>query len=160
MILEKLNEIRAIAESEKAKWKKIWFTNGCFDILHPWHISTFKEAKKYCDVLFVALNGDNSPYWKTKPGRPIHNQTHRSIILDSIKYIDYVVSFDEETPIERIKEIMPDYLFKWWDYKAEDVVWYKEVTENWWKIVIIPTVEWYSTTNSVNKILWNESKKL
>jgi bifunctional ADP-heptose synthase (sugar kinase/adenylyltransferase) len=48
---------------------------------------------------------------------------------------------------------MPDYLFKWWDYKAEDVVWYKEVTENWWEIIIIPTVQGYSTTNSVNKIL-------
>ena len=68
-----------------------------------------------------------------------------------------MITFDEETPIERINEINPDYLFKWWDYKAEDVVGYKEVTENWWKVIIIPTVEWYSTTNSVNKILWNNN---
>ncbi len=156
MILENSNEIIATAENERQLWKKIWFTNGCFDILHPGHIETFKQAKKYCDILFVALNWDKSPYWKTKPWRPIHNEKHREIILDSIKYIDYVVKFDEETPIERIKEIKPDYIFKGWDYKAEDVVWYKEVKENWWEVIIIPTVEWYSTTNSVNKILWNK----
>ena len=153
MILENSENIIAKANEEREKWKKIWFTNWCFDILHPWHIETFKQAKKYCDVLFVALNGDKSPYRKTKPWRPIHNETHREIILDSIKYIDYVVPFNEETPIERIKEIKPDYIFKWWDYKAEDVLWYKEVTENGWEVIIIPTVEWYSTTNSVNKIL-------
>lgn len=154
MILKDSNEIKNVVIHEKQQWKKIWFTNWCFDILHPGHISTFKEAKKYCDVLFVALNWDKSPYRKTKPWRPIHNETHREIVLDSIKYIDYVIPFDEETPIEKIKEVMPDYLFKWWDYKKEDVVWYKEVTENWWEVIIIPTVEWYSTTNSVNKILW------
>lgn len=156
MILNDINEIKTVVEDLKSQWKKIWFTNGCFDIIHPGHISTFIEAKKYCDVLFIALNWDKSPYWKTKPWRPIHDEIHRSIILDSLKYIDYVVKFDEETPLERIKEIMPDYLFKWGDYKAEDVVWYKEVTENGWEVIIIPTVEWYSTTNSVNKILWNK----
>ena len=156
MILENSENIIAKANEEREKWKKIGFTNWCFDILHPWHIATFREAKKYCDILFVAINGDLSPYRKTKPWRPIHDEKHREIILDSIKYIDYVVKFDEETPIERINEVKPDYLFKWWDYKAEDVVWYKEVTENWWKVIIIPTVEWYSTTSSVNKILWNK----
>ena len=154
MILKSINEIQETVNELRSQWKKIWFTNGCFDIIHPGHIYTFKEAKNYCDDLFVAINSDKSPYRKTKPGRPIHNETHRSIVVDSIKYVDHVVLFDEETPIERIKEVMPDYLFKGWDYKAEDVVWYKEVTENGWQIVIIPTVEWYSTTNSVNKILW------
>ena len=156
MILENSENIIAKANEEREKWKKIGFTNWCFDILHPWHIATFREAKKYCDILFVAVNGDLSPYRKTKPWRPIHDEKHREIILDSIKYIDYVVKFDEETPIERINEVKPDYLFKWWDYKAEDVVWYKEVTENWWKVITIPIVKWYSTTNSVNKILWNK----
>ena len=156
MILWNSKEIIDTANKERENWKKIGFTNGCFDILHPWHIETFKQAKQYCDILFVALNWDKSPYRKTKPGRPIHDEIHRSIILDSLKYIDYVVFFNEETPIERIKDVMPDYLFKWWDYKAEDVVWYKEVTENGWEVIIIPTVEWYSTTNSVNKILRNK----
>lgn len=157
MILESSEDIIAKANEERERWKKIWFTNWCFDILHPWHIETFKQAKKYCDILFVAVNWDKSPYWKTKPWRPIHDEKHRKIILDSIKYIDYVITFNEETPIERIKEVKPNYLFKWWDYKAEDVVGYKEVTENCGEVIIIPIVEWYSTTNSVNKILSNHN---
>lgn len=155
MILENLELLKEISDWLKNNWKKIWFTNWCFDIIHPGHIYNFQEAKKYCDILIVAINWDKSPYRKTKPWRPIHDQSHRAIILDSIKYIDYVIFFDEETPIIPISKILPDVLIKWWDYKAEDIVWYKEVINNWWKIVIIPTVDWYSTTNSVKKILSN-----
>ena len=78
---------------------------------------------------------------------------HRAIILDSIRYIDYVIFFDEETPIVPISIILPDILVKWWDYKAEDVVGYQEVVANGGQVIIIPTVDGYSTTNSVNKIL-------
>ena len=138
----------------KQQWLKIGFTNWCFDIIHPGHIYTFKEAKKHCDILIVAINSDSSPYWKTKPWRPIHDQQHRAIILDSMKYIDYVTFFDEETPILPILEILPDALIKWGDYTLEMIVWYKEVVENWGKVIIVPIVEWYSTTSSVKKILW------
>ena len=153
MIIYDLHVLKDICVAAKTQGKEIWFTNWCFDIIHPWHIHTFKETKKRCDILVVAINSDTSPYRKTKPGRPIHNQNHRAIILDSIRYIDYVVFFDEETPIVPISKILPDVLVKWGDYKAEDVIWYKEVVANWGKIIIIPTVEWYSTTNSVKKIL-------
>lgn len=153
MIIYDLTLLKSICLSTKTQWQKIWFTNWCFDIIHPGHIHTFKEAKKYCDILIVAINGDISPYWKTKPWRPIHDQQHRAIILDSMKYIDYVIFFDEETPIIPISVILPDVLIKGWDYKAEDVVWYQEIIANWGKVIIIPTVEWYSTTNSVKKIL-------
>lgn len=153
MIIEKLELLSDVSCSLKKQWKKIWFTNWCFDIIHPWHIYTFKEAKKHCDVLIVAVNGDLSPYRKTKPWRPIHDQNHRAIILDSIKYVDYVIFFDDETPILPISKLLPDVLIKGGDYKAEDVVWYTEVTKNWGNVVIIPTVKWYSTTSSVHKIL-------
>jgi D-glycero-beta-D-manno-heptose 1-phosphate adenylyltransferase len=153
MIIHDLLLLNNICLSTKTQWQKIWFTNGCFDIIHPGHIHTFKEAKKHCDVLIVAINGDTSPYRKTKPWRPIHNQQHRAIILDSIKYVDYVIFFDEETPLIPISMLLPNVLVKWWDYNAKGVVGYKEVTENWWNVLIIPTVQWYSTTNSVNKIL-------
>ena len=72
---------------------------------------------------------------------------------DSIKYIDYIIFFDQETPIESISTIIPDVLIKWWDYKAEEVVGYQEVVDNGWKVVIIPIVQGYSTKNSVQKIL-------
>lgn len=153
MIIYDLSLLNNICLSTKAQWQKIWFTNGCFDIIHPWHIHTFKEAKKHCDILIVAINSDLSPYRKTKPWRPIHDQQHRAIILDSIKYIDYIIFFDEETPIIPISTLLPNVLVKWGDYNAQDVVGYKEVTKNWGNVLIIPTVEWYSTTNSVNKIL-------
>lgn len=153
MIIKDLKLLKNIVDQLKIDKKKVWFTNGCFDILHPWHIYNFQEAKKYCDILVVAINSDKSPYWKTKPGRPIHDQYHRAIILDSIKYIDYIIFFDQETPIESISTIVPDVLIKWWDYKAEEVVGYQEVVDNGWKVVIIPIVQGYSTTNSVQKIL-------
>jgi len=155
MIIKDCKILKQISNLWKEQWKKIWFTNWCFDIIHPGHIYNFREAKKHCDILIIAVNSDKSPYWKTKPWRPIHNQNHRAIILDSIKYVDYVIFFDEETPILPILQILPDVLIKWWDYKAEDIVWYKEIISNWWNVIIIPTVEWYSTTNSVKKILSN-----
>lgn len=153
MIIHDVQVVKDICISAKAQGKKIGFTNGCFDIIHPGHIHTFKEAKKYCDILIVAINGDASPYRKTKPWRPIHDQQHRAIILDSIRYVEYVVFFDEETPLALISALLPDVLVKGGDYKAEDVVGYQEVVANGGKIIIIPTVEGYSTTNSVKKIL-------
>lgn len=153
MIIEKLSLLEDICIVLKQQWQKIWFTNWCFDIIHPWHIHTFKEAKKHCDVLIVAINSDISPYRKTKPWRPIHNQQHRAMILDSVKYIDYVIFFDEETPIVPISTLLPYVLVKGWDYVAEDLVGYKEITTNWGKVIIVPIMEWYSTTNSVQKIL-------
>lgn len=153
MIVQDLQVLKDICVSAKEAWKKIGFTNWCFDIIHPGHIHTFEEAKKYCDILIVAINGDASPYRKTKPGRPIHDQMHRAIILDSIRYVDYVIFFDEETPLLPIATILPDILVKGGDYKAEDVVGYQEVVANGGQVIIIPTVDGYSTTNSVNKIL-------
>ena len=153
MIVYDLQVLKDICAFAKAQGKKIGFTNWCFDIIHPWHIHTFKEAKNHCDILVVAINSDTSPYRKTKPGRPIHNQNHRAIILDSIRYVDYVIFFDEETPIVPISKILPDVLVKGGDYKAENVVWYQEVVDNGGQVIIIPTIEGYSTTNSVKKIL-------
>jgi D-beta-D-heptose 7-phosphate kinase/D-beta-D-heptose 1-phosphate adenosyltransferase len=154
MILQELSLLRDISIAAKQQWLKIWFTNGCFDILHPGHVYNLKEAKKYCDILIVAINSDISSYWKTKPWRPIHDQQHRAMLLDSMKYVNYVTFFDHETPILLISEILPDVLIKWGDYTPDTVVWYQEVVENGGKVIIVPIVEWYSTTNSVKKILW------
>ena len=153
MIIEQLPLLHDICTVLKQQWQIIWFTNWCFDIIHPGHIYTFKEAKKHCDILIVAINSDTSPYRKTKPWRPIHDQIHRALILDSLKYVDYIIFFDEDTPITPISTLLPDVLLKGWDYKADDVVGYKEVNANGWRVIIIPTVQWYSTTNSVRKIL-------
>lgn len=153
MIIKDLNELKEITNNLKSQCKRIVWTNGCFDIMHPGHIYTFEEAKKLWDILIVWLNGDKSPYWATKPGRPIHDEWFRAKMLDSLKYIDYVFIFDEETPIIPIETIIPDILVKWWDYKKEEICWYDIVVDNGWEVITIPIVGEYSTSNSIKKII-------
>ena len=112
MIITDLQELKFIASQLKAQGKTIVRTNGCFDIIHPGHVKTFQQAKDMGDIVMVGLNGDKSPYRSTKPGRPINSQESRAIMLDSLKYIDYVFIYDEETPIEPITAVIPDVLLK------------------------------------------------
>lgn len=152
MIYRNIEEFKTIMVSLKKQGKKIIWTNGCFDILHPWHIETFRQAKEHWDILIVWLNWDKSPYWSTKPWRPINDENFRSQMLYAIRFIDYIYIYDEETPISIISSILPDILVKGWDYKLEEIVGAKEVIDNGWKVVIIPTVKWFSTTNIVDKL--------
>jgi len=152
MIYTNISDLALIVSDLKQQGKKIIRTNGCFDLLHPGHIETFKKAKEYWDILVVWLNGDQSPYRTTKPGRPINDQKFRSELLKAIRFIDFVYIYDEESPIIPISILLPDVLIKWGDYRSEEIVWYKEIIDNWWQVVIIPTVEWYSTTSIVNKL--------
>ncbi len=153
MIISKLEEFKEEINKFKNNWKKIVWTNGCFDIIHPWHLANFKKAKEYWDILVVWVNWDKSPYRKEKPGRPINDEIFRTKMIDALKYIDIVYIYNEETPIKPITIILPNILIKWWDYEIEKIVWYKEVVENGWEVITIPFVEWYSTTNIVNRIL-------
>lgn len=153
MIYKDLNALTVELERLRLQGRKVVWTNWCFDIIHPWHLETFKQAKQMWDILVVWLNWDKSPYFQTKPWRPINDENFRSLMLDGFKYIDYVYIFDDETPILPISTILPDILVKWWDYKVEDIVWYNEVTQNWWKVITIPVVWNYSTSNVIKKIL-------
>jgi len=135
------------------KDKKIVFTNGCFDILHLGHITYLSKAKELGDILIVGVNSDDSPYWKTKgDDRPINNQTARGLILGSLMFVDAILYFSEDTPIELIKSVIPDVLVKGKDYKEEDIVGYDIVMENGGEIKTIDMVEGYSTTNIINKL--------
>lgn len=97
------------------------FTNGCFDVLHRGHIETLKFAKSQADKLVVAVNSDASVA-RLKPGRPINNLANRMALLANLECVDYVVSFDEDTPIEIIKKLQPDVLVKGGDYDLSKVV--------------------------------------
>jgi len=273
----KLNILKEKIEQLKSQWKTIVWTNGCFDILHPGHLETFKiwkglksilkrseERKNYKKeiakndkneilendvILIVWLNWDKSPYWKTKPGRPINDENFRAKMLEWIKYIDFVYIFNDETPAKVVDILKPDIVLKGGDYYikripedkykdlSEDEIWrlsedskdnnhrqseyqsqtinkwnyhsssfpnhstsikkFNEIVEtqlikrdngiiditgiykyflendlveivskikwfmpewlvsvkNWWRVVLVPTVEWYSTTNIVEKII-------
>lgn len=132
--------------SIKKKGEKLVFTNGCFDIFHAGHLASLKFAKNCGDKLVVGLNSDSSVS-KLKPGRPIIPEKERMEVLASCEYVDYVVLFDENTPLQLIQKISPDVVVKGADYKEEDVVGYGLA-----EIKRCPLVEGISTTKIIEKI--------
>ncbi len=128
------------------------FTNGCFDILHAGHAYYLKKTKELGDILIVGINSDESIKKIKQQNRPINKLLDRMIVLDSIKYVDYVVPFDEETPENLIKIIKPDVLTKGGDWNKKDVVGSNFVKSYGGRIVIIPYIKGKSTTNTIKKI--------
>ncbi len=116
------NEISSIINQLKNKDRKIIFTNGCFDILHIGHIKYLEKAKSFGDVLILGLNSDHSIRRIKGKNRPINNQTDRAYILASLEVVDYVVIFNEDTPLDLIKLIKPDVLVKGGDYQGKEVI--------------------------------------
>lgn len=141
-------ELKRKIEHLKKEGKKIVFTNGCFDILHVGHVRYLKEAKKLGDILVVAINSDSSVK-KIKPLRPINSQNERAEVLASLKVVDFVTFFDEETPYELINFLRPDVLVKGGDWKIEQIVGAQLVDE----VYSLPYVEGVSTTEIINKII-------
>ncbi|RIY33780.1 D-glycero-beta-D-manno-heptose 1-phosphate adenylyltransferase [Psittacicella hinzii] len=143
--------VAQIREKQKAG-EKVVFTNGCFDLLHRGHLSYLQRAKELGDILVVAINSDSSVKRLKGDSRPINSLDDRMFMLSSLKYVDYVVSFDEDTPLDVIKLIRPDVLVKGADYQVEDIVGYKEVTSYGGKVQTITFIDSYSSTNLINKI--------
>lgn len=134
------------------KNQKIVFTNGCFDILHIGHIRYLQEAAKLGDVLIVGLNSDASVKRLKGPERPINSEQERAEMLGALGFVDYVVVFEEDTPLNLINTIQPDVLVKGGDYSPNDVVGKTEVESRGGKLVLIPFVEGKSTTRIIEKI--------
>ncbi|MBL0152730.1 MAG: D-glycero-beta-D-manno-heptose 1-phosphate adenylyltransferase [Chitinophagaceae bacterium] len=138
-----------------AQWRMkgytIAFTNGVFDILHPGHIFSLSAAAKEADYLVVGLNADASVKRLKGDSRPVNNQDARSILLSALVMVDAVVLFEEDTPLELIKALMPDVLVKGGDYTIDQVVGAKEVIENGGKVIINPILEGFSTTAIIEK---------
>ena len=132
--------------------EKIVFTNGCFDILHVGHIKYLQEAARLGDILVIGLNTDNSVKNLKGPDRPVNNENDRAEMLASFGFVDYVVLFDEDTPLELIKRLMPDVLVKGGDYAGIPVVGADEVISNGGTVKLIPYVQGKSTTNIIKKI--------
>jgi len=138
---------------EKKKGKKIVFTNGIFDIIHPGHIILLKEAKKHGDILIVGLNTDISTKKNKGKQRPIFPFEERKNILLSIKYVDFVLGFNEKTPIDLIKLVSPDVIVKGGDYKPDKVVGKDFVENKDGKLIIVKQLPEYSTTRIVESII-------
>ena len=144
-------DIKNYSELWKYEGVKIIFTNGCFDILHRGHVEYLSKAKDLGDVLIVGLNTDNSVKILKGSDRPINDEYSRALILASLSFVDAVVLFDEETPLNLISVIKPDVLVKGGDYKAEEIVGYDIVKDSGGDIVVIDFVDGFSTTNIIQK---------
>lgn len=139
-----------------ARWrllgKKITFTNGCFDILHAGHIASLSDAAKEADILIVGVNTDASTKRLKGEERPINNEQNRALILANLQIVDAVTLFDEDTPLEVIKSVLPDVLVKGGDYTIEQIVGAKEVIANGGRVIINPILDGHSTTGIIAKI--------
>ncbi len=131
---------------------RVIFTNGCFDILHLGHIDYLIKARKLGDVLIIGLNTDNSVKKLKGEKRPVNNQNARALLLASLEFVDFVILFDEETPMNLIKMITPDVLVKGGDYTIESVVGADFVLHYGGAVEIIPFLEGYSTTAIINNL--------
>jgi D-glycero-beta-D-manno-heptose 1-phosphate adenylyltransferase len=151
-IIKNWEELPSIINSWKKEDQKIVFTNGCFDIIHRGHVELLSKAADLGQKLIVGLNTDDSVRKLKGPERPVQDENARSIIMAAFGFVDLVVLFPQETPLELIELIKPDILVKGGDYKAEDIVGYDTVTANNGKVVIIDLVDGYSTTSIVTKM--------
>ena len=147
-----INDIEGWLARKRITAKTIAFTNGCFDILHEGHIYSLSQAASEADCLMVAVNADASVKKNKGEHRPINNQHTRSLILASLAIVDAVIIFDDETPLELIKKVMPDVLVKGGDYTVETVVGAKEVIANGGKVIINSLLPNFSTTGIIEKI--------
>jgi len=125
------------------------FTNGCFDILHRGHVEYLEYARSLGDHLVVGLNSDESVRRLKGPARPLNPQEDRAIILASLRAVDAVTLFDEDTPLALIRELLPDRLVKGGDYRSDTVVGAAEVAEAGGRVVIAPLVPGRSTTELI-----------
>ena len=153
MIANNWDEAKKQVDDWKLSGQKIVFTNGCFDILHRGHVEYLTEAKACGDKLVTALNSDTSVRGLKGDPRPIQSQEDRAVILDALESVDLVVIFDQETPAEIIKTLLPDVLTKGGDYSAETIVGADTVTENGGEIKVIPFRSGQSTSSIVEKII-------
>jgi len=147
-----LSEAIAKVKEWKKQGKKIAFTNGCFDLLHRGHIYSLGQAAKEADYLIVGLNSDSSTKKLKGEGRPVNDEESRALLLAALVMVDGVVIFNEDTPLELIKKLMPDVLVKGGDYTVEQIAGAKEVIAAGGRVVINPIIKGHSTTAMMEKI--------
>ncbi len=136
---------------EKRNGRRVVFTNGCFDVLHPGHIKTLEQARALGDALIVGINSDAS-VGNLKPGRPLIPEQERAEILAALESVDAVVIYNELTPREIVSALLPDVLVKGGDWADNKIIGREEVEAAGGRVVSIPVVPGYSTTEILRKI--------
>lgn len=150
--LLKEGEIIEVCEEIRREGKSIVFTNGCFDILHPGHISTLEFAKKHGDVLIVGVNSDLSVKKIKGKGKPVMREDERVKMLLACRFVDYVVIFNEETPLRIIEMIKPHVIVKGGDWKGKKIAGEDVVKKYGGKIIFAPYLQGISTTEIIKRI--------
>jgi rfaE bifunctional protein nucleotidyltransferase chain/domain len=141
------------AQDLRKEGKLLVFTNGCFDLLHPGHITYLEEARSQGDALIVGLNTDASAARLAKgPGRPVTPETDRARVLAALACVDRVVLFDEDTPLTLIAALLPDILVKGGDYQLHEIVGREVVEGRGGKVFSLPFVPGYSTSALIDRI--------
>jgi rfaE bifunctional protein nucleotidyltransferase chain/domain len=147
-----LDELIVRFAPAKRNGRRVVFTNGCFDLLHPGHINSLETARGYGDVLIVGLNGDESVRTLKGQGRPVIPAHERAEILASLECVDAVVIFEELTPQRVIAALLPDVLVKGGDWPGDQIVGREEVEAAGGKVVLVDVVDGYSTTDILKRI--------
>lgn len=138
------------------QWKlngdKIVFTNGVFDLLHKGHVTYLVRAAELGDKLVIGLNSDNSVKHLKGPKRPINTEGSRALLLATMFFVDAVVVFEEDTPLQLIKNLLPDVLVKGADYAIENIAGANEVIDNGGEVKTIAFIDGYSSTSIINRL--------
>ncbi|SDT06428.1 rfaE bifunctional protein, domain II [Mucilaginibacter mallensis] len=155
MLSKKIFDLQAAIQQRK-EWQdngdKIVFTNGVFDLIHIGHLSYLAGAANLGDKLIVGVNSDDSVRRIKGPGRPVNDQHNRAVLLSCLYFTDMVVIFDDSTPINLIKSILPDILVKGADYSIEQIVGANEVIANGGEVKTLNFIEGYSSSLIIEKI--------
>lgn len=146
-------EMLEIRNRLKKEGKKVVFTNGCFDILHPGHVDYLNKAKALGDILILGLNSDSSIKRIKGEKRPVLNQDERAAITSNLKAVDYVVIFEEDDPFNIISYLIPDVLVKGADWSLDKIIGRDIVEANGGEVKAIKFVTDQSTTNIIKKVL-------
>ena len=147
-----LEELKKQVTRWRLKNKKIVFTNGVFDILHEGHISSLSEAASYGDILIVAVNADASVQRLKGPSRPVHAENARALLLAALTMTDAIIIFEDDTPLELVKALLPDVMVKGGDYTVDQIAGAKEVIASGGEVKLARIVEGISTTAIIEKM--------
>ena len=150
--IQPLSQLKATVTSWQKEGKKVVFTNGVFDLLHLGHVTYLAKAAELGDKLIIGLNADSSVKRIKGEDRPINDQNNRAALLAALFFVDGLVLFEEDTPLNLISTLLPDILVKGADYTIDNIVGAKEVIANGGEVKTITFVEGYSSTSIINKI--------
>jgi len=150
--IKTLSQLKKVLKKYKARKKRIVFTNGCFDILHPGHVSYLQKARSLGGALVIGLNSDLSVRNLKGKSRPVVSERNRAMVLSALSCVDFIVVFDSFTPIRLIKAISPDVLVKGGDWKIKEIVGSDFVKSYGGTVKSLPYLKGFSTKGLIKKI--------